>query len=78
MCTGIRFTNNEGNMYAGRNLDWECGYGEKVTVTPRDYVRRMRSNNTQRGLRPLAPASSLKICRSISTVVMKKGSISLA
>lgn len=39
MCTGIRFTDNEGNMYAGRNLDWECGYGEKVTITPRDYVR---------------------------------------
>lgn len=39
MCTGIRFTDNEGNMYAGRNLDWECGYGEKVTVTPRDYAR---------------------------------------
>lgn len=39
MCTGIRFTDNEGNMYTGRNLDWECGYGEKVTVTPRDYAR---------------------------------------
>lgn len=39
MCTGIRFTDNEGNMYAGRNLDWECGYGEKVIVTPRDYAR---------------------------------------
>jgi len=24
MCTGIRFVDNEGNMYFGRNLDWSC------------------------------------------------------
>lgn len=39
MCTGIRFTDSAGAMYAGRNLDWECGYGEKVSITPRNYVR---------------------------------------
>lgn len=39
MCTGIRFIDDKGNMYAGRNLDWECGYGEKVTITPRNYER---------------------------------------
>lgn len=39
MCTGIRFSDDEGNMYAGRNLDWECGYGEGITITPRNYER---------------------------------------
>lgn len=34
MCTGIRFTDAEGNMYFGRNLDWTQGYGERVVVTP--------------------------------------------
>lgn len=39
MCSGIRFTDDEGNMYFARNLDWNCGYGQKVTVTPRGYER---------------------------------------
>lgn len=34
MCTGIRFTNAEGAMYFGRNLDWTQGYGERVVATP--------------------------------------------
>ncbi len=37
MCTGIRFTDENGNMYFGRNLDWCEGYGEKVLITPRGY-----------------------------------------
>ena len=37
MCTGVRFSDNEGNMYFGRNLDWSEGYGEKVVITPRGY-----------------------------------------
>lgn len=37
MCTGVRFSDNAGNMYFGRNLDWSCGYGQKVVVTPRGY-----------------------------------------
>lgn len=37
MCTGVRFSDDKGNMYFGRNLDWECGYGQKVVVTPRNY-----------------------------------------
>ena len=37
MCTGVRFTDDQGNMYFGRNLDWTAGYGEKVVVTPRGY-----------------------------------------
>ena len=37
MCTGVRFSDKAGNMYFGRNLDWSCGYGQKVVVTPRGY-----------------------------------------
>lgn len=37
MCTGVRFSDNAGNMYFGRNLDWSEGYGEKVVITPRGY-----------------------------------------
>ena len=34
MCTGVRFSDEEGNMYFGRNLDWTQGYGERVVATP--------------------------------------------
>lgn len=37
MCTGIRFTDDEGNMVFGRNLDWSFSYGETVLVTPRGF-----------------------------------------
>jgi len=37
MCTGIRFGDNDGNMYFGRNLDWSTGYGQEVIITPRKY-----------------------------------------
>lgn len=37
MCTGVRFNGKDGAMYFGRNLDWSCGYGEKVVITPRGY-----------------------------------------
>ena len=37
MCTGVRFSDDKGNMYFGRNLDWTEGYGEKVVITPREY-----------------------------------------
>ena len=37
MCTGIRFSDGNGNMYFGRNLDWSTGYGQQVLVTPRGY-----------------------------------------
>lgn len=37
MCTGVRFSGKDGAMYFGRNLDWFCGYGEKVVITPRGY-----------------------------------------
>lgn len=38
MCTGVRFSDDKGNMYFGRNLDWSCGYGEKIVVTPKGYT----------------------------------------
>lgn len=37
MCTGIRFNDDKGNLYFGRNLDWSVGYGEKIVVTPKGY-----------------------------------------
>ncbi|MBQ5812226.1 choloylglycine hydrolase [Candidatus Saccharibacteria bacterium] len=37
MCTGVRFSDNAGNMYFGRNLDWSEGYGQRVVITPRGY-----------------------------------------
>ncbi len=37
MCTGVRFGDDKGNMFFGRNLDWSVGYGEKVVITPRGY-----------------------------------------
>lgn len=37
MCTGVRFVDNNNNLYFGRNLDVEQSYGEKVMVTPRNY-----------------------------------------
>lgn len=35
MCTCITYKN--GDFYFGRNLDLECGFGEKVVITPRKY-----------------------------------------
>lgn len=29
MCTGLRFTDDQGNLYFGRNLDVGQDYGEK-------------------------------------------------
>lgn len=37
MCTGVRFTDDQGNMFFGRNLDWSESYGQKVVVTPKGY-----------------------------------------
>lgn len=49
MCTGIRFTDTHGNMFFGRNLDWGCGYGEQVFVTPRNYQRPYAFDGPARG-----------------------------
>ena len=37
MCTGVRFSDDSGNLYFGRNLDWSVPYGQKVVITPRGY-----------------------------------------
>lgn len=37
MCTGVRFNDDKGNMFFGRNLDWSTSYGQKIVVTPRNY-----------------------------------------
>ena len=37
MCTGLRFTGDQGNLYFGRNLDVGQDYGEGVIITPRNY-----------------------------------------
>lgn len=37
MCTGVRFVDNNNNLYFGRNLDVPATYGQKVMVTPRNY-----------------------------------------
>ena len=37
MCTGLRFSDNQGNLYFARNLDWSCGYGQRVVITPTGY-----------------------------------------
>lgn len=37
MCTAIRFSDGNGNLYLGRNLDWSCSYGQRVVITPTGY-----------------------------------------
>ncbi len=37
MCTSIRFDDNQGNLYFGRNLDWSTTFGQKIVITPRGY-----------------------------------------
>ena len=40
MCTAICYRSNA--SYFGRNLDLNCGYGEGVVITPRNYEIKMR------------------------------------
>lgn len=37
MCTGLRFTDAEENLYFGRNLDVGIDYGKKLIITPRHF-----------------------------------------
>lgn len=37
MCTAIRFSDTNGNLYLARNLDWNRRYGERVVLTPKGY-----------------------------------------
>lgn len=36
MCTSFTYYNND--FYFGRNLDLDCGFGEEVVITPREFV----------------------------------------
>lgn len=40
MCTGIRFSDGQDDLYLARNLDWTSGYGEQVVITPTGYAPR--------------------------------------
>ncbi len=37
MCTAVRFTDTNGALFFGRNLDWVETYGEQILVTPRSF-----------------------------------------
>ena len=37
MCTSIQFTDADGYLYFGRNLDWFHSYGEGLFFTPRNH-----------------------------------------
>ena len=37
MCTAVRFSDDKGNLYMGRNLDWSFSFGQFVVITPRGY-----------------------------------------
>ena len=38
MRTAVRFTNENGGLFFGRNLDWTESYGEKILATPRGFA----------------------------------------
>lgn len=38
MCTAVRFSNEGGSVFLGRNLDWSCGYGENVRIMPKGFM----------------------------------------
>ena len=40
MCTAIRFTDLDGHLYFGRNLDWSSSYGERIVVVPEGFELR--------------------------------------
>ena len=44
MCTSFTYYNND--FYLGRNLDLDCGFGEEVVITPREYRFQFRHEPT--------------------------------
>lgn len=42
MCTSIAMTGD--CFYFGRNMDWSCGFGERVVITPRHYPFHFRKS----------------------------------
>ncbi len=43
MCTAINYKTND--HYFGRNLDWMYSYGERVTITPRNYAFKFKEKD---------------------------------
>ncbi|MBQ2897589.1 MAG: choloylglycine hydrolase [Clostridia bacterium] len=41
MCTAISYKTSD--HYFGRNLDWEFSFGEKITITPRNFKLRFKN-----------------------------------
>ena len=46
MCTAVIYKTKD--SYFGRNLDYECSYGESVTITPRNYPFAFKRQGTMR------------------------------
>ena len=44
MCTAATYLTKD--FYFGRTLDYDCSYGEEVTITPRSYPFRFRAVGT--------------------------------
>ena len=44
MCTSFTYVNQD--FYFGRNLDLDCGFGEEVVITPRQYPFLFRHKET--------------------------------
>ncbi len=44
MCTAITYKASD--FYFGRTLDYECSFGEEITVTPRNFTLSFRNGNT--------------------------------
>lgn len=38
MCTAVRFADQNGALFFGRNLDWMESYGEEILATPRGFA----------------------------------------
>lgn len=53
MCTGIKFTDTNQNMYFGRNLDYGVNFGEKPIVAPIGYEMNYRHLPKQTFSKPI-------------------------
>lgn len=42
MCTAVRLTDKNNNLYVGRNLDWGVPFGEKPLLVPADWTWQSR------------------------------------
>ena len=73
MCTGVRFSDDAGNMYFGRNLDWSVGYGQKIIITPRGYKYKSAFLGEMGGTALIGMGIVAVIHRCISIVQMSMG-----